>query len=103
MRYILVFICYINRFVISFICKTINVENVLWCLRFIFIIYYKFYVFYFDKDQHFLNDVFINFLHSKEIAINFNSSDASKSINIIEIYNKLLKEVLRKNIQIGIK
>ena len=66
--------------------------------------YYKFYVFYFDRDQHFLNDVFIDFLHFKEIIINFSSSDASKNIDIIEICNKLLKEVLHKNSsQINIK
>ena len=59
--------------------------------------YYKLYVFYFNKDYYFFNDVFINFLYFKRVTIDFNSFNALKSINIIEIYNKLLKKILRKN------
>lgn len=65
--------------------------------------YRKPHAFYLDKDQHFLNDVLIDFLHFKRIIIDFNPSDASKNINIIEVCNKLLKEVLRKNTQTDIK
>ena len=65
--------------------------------------YHKSHIFYLNKNHHFFNDVFIGFLHFERIIINFNSFDVSESIDIIEIYNKLLKKILRKDTQIGIK
>ena len=62
-RYILNIICYFNRFVIFFICKNANAENVCCCLILYFLIYRTFLIFYYDREHHFENEkikVFFN-------------------------------------------
>ena len=49
-RYILMIVCYFNRFIVFFVCKIDNVENVLWCLRLFFAMYRRFYAFYVNSD-----------------------------------------------------
>ncbi len=53
--------------------------------------------FYLDRGQHFFNDVLIGFLHSEGVAIDFSPSGTSKSTGMVEVCNKLLEEVLRKD------
>ena len=96
-KFILLIICYFNRFVVSFACKSTNVENVFWYLKLFFAMYRKSLIFYNDSSQHFFNDVFKDFLREENIAIDYNSFDSSKNTNMIEIFNKLLKKMLRKN------
>ena len=59
--------------------------------------YRKSLIFYNDSNQYFFNDVFKNFLRRKNIAIDYNSFESSKNTDMIEIFNKLLKKMLRKN------
>ena len=52
---------------------------------------------YCDRGQHFYNDVLKNFLRSHDVTIDFSSSSVSKSTDMIEVFNKLVENVLRKN------
>lgn len=72
-------------------------------MKLAFAMYRRPYAFYLDRGQHFYNDVLVGFLRSEEIAADFSSSGASKSTDIIEVYNKLLEEVLRKDLHIDMK
>ena len=94
-KYILNLNYYISRFNILFAYENNNVENVIRCLKFFFIIYQKSYTFYIDLNYYF-DKKFYDFLNSEEIIINYNSSTFHKSINIIEIINRILKRVVRK-------
>ena len=96
-RYIFVMICYFFRFVVSFATKNNNVENVLWCLKLFFVMYRTSHAIYCDRDQHFLNDVLKEFLQSNDVIIDYSSSRFFKSIEMIEVSNKLLENVLQKN------
>ena len=95
-RYIFNIVCYFSRFVVSFACKNANVKNVIFCLRLYFLIYRISIAFYCDREQHFENEKTKKFFKSQKIAIDFNSSESSKSIEMIEISNRLLKNLLRK-------
>ena len=58
--------------------------------------YRKPYAFYTDRGQHFDNVELREFLTSEGINITYSPSGASKSTGIVEVSNKLVKEVLRK-------
>lgn len=60
--------------------------------------YRKLYVFYLDQGQHFLNNELKEFLRSQGIAVNYSSSDAFKSTGMIKVSNKILEEILRKQL-----
>ena len=64
---------------------------------FFFLIYRHSYVFYCDREQHFDNAKLKNFLKIRKIIIDYNLSKFSKNIEMIEIFNKILKNVLKKN------
>ena len=59
--------------------------------------YRKSYIIYYDRKQHFFNDEFRKNFRNEKIQITYNSSKSFKNINIIEISNKLLKLILKKN------
>ena len=52
-KYIFNLNCYMFRFNVSFAYKNNNIENVIRCLKFFFIIYRKLYIFYVDLSYHF--------------------------------------------------
>ena len=66
-------------------------------------IYRKPYIFYCDFEYHFNNEKLKEYLRTKEIVIDFSLFEFFKSTKIIELRNKLLKEVLRKNSYINLK
>ena len=101
--FILVFVCYMSRFVISFTMKAVNVEDVIIYLKLFFILYRKLYIFYTDRDQHFFNNELRDFLRYEDIAVNFSPSESFKSTGMMEVYNKLLEAVLKKNSQSDLK
>ena len=88
---------YFSRFFIAVVTKIANVSNVISILNRIFIFYFKSLDIYCDQDQHFNNEEMKDFLRGHEIPIDFSSFDASQSTDMIEISNKLLNEVMKKN------
>ncbi len=95
--YILVVVCYMSRLIIPFACKAANVEDVIWCLKLLFAMYRKPHAFYLDPGQHFFNAGLAEFLKSEGIAVDFRPSGASKSTGTLEVCNRLLEAVLRKD------
>lgn len=96
-NYLFNIVCYFTRFVVPFATKTANVKEVMWCLRLFFAMYRTPYAVYLNRDQHFLNNVFESFLTHLGIAYDYSPSGSSKSTGIIEITNRLVEEVLKKN------
>ena len=96
-RYIFMIVCYFNRFIVFFVCKNNNVENVLWCLRLFFAMYRRSYVFYVNSDQHFNNSILRDFFHGENTVIEYSSSNSFKFTDMIKLSNKLFEKMLRKN------
>ena len=88
---------YFSRFSIVVATRTANVSDVMSILNRIFIFYAKSLDIYCDQDQHFNNEKMKSFLREHEIFIDFSSSEASQSIDMIEMFNKLLDEVMKKS------
>jgi hypothetical protein len=101
--YILNIVCYFSKFMTLFACKTVNVKKVTWCLRLFFSIYKILNAIYCDRDQHFDNEKLREFLRFHEVIIDYNFSDFFKSTSMIEMFNRLLKIVLRKHESINAK
>ena len=95
--FIIVLVCYMSRFVTPFATKAVNVEDVIWCLKLFFAMYRKPYAFYIDSGQHFLNNELQEFLRNEGIVFDYSPSGSSKSTGMVEVCNKLLEEVLRKD------
>lgn len=95
--FILVKVCYMSRFVVPFATKSANVEDVIWCLKLFFAMYRKPHAYYLDRGQHFFNEELQEFLRSEGIAVEYSPSGSSKSTGMVEICNKLLEAVLRKD------
>ncbi len=95
--FILNVVCYFARFQVPFACRSANVEDVIWCLRLFFAMYRNPDAIYCDPGQHFDNDEFRDFLRLEGIDIAYSPSGASKSTGMVEMSNKLLEEVLRKD------
>ena len=95
--YIFNVVCYFTRFIVPFATRTANVEDVIWCLKLLFTMYRTPHAIYCDRGQHFLNDELQLFLRQQGVAIEYSPSGASKSTGMVEVCNKLLKQVLRKD------
>ncbi len=95
--YIFHVIDYFTRFFMTFSTKTTNVENVIESLNQVFVKYVKFAAIYCDRDQHFKNFKIKSFLNVLKISFDFNLFDAFQSTEMIEVKNKLLKNILRKS------
>ena len=95
--YILNIVCYFTRFIVPFATRTANVEDVIWCLRLLFAMYRTPYAIYCDRGQHFFNEELQEFLRQQGVSINYSPSGASKSTGMVEVSNKLLEQVLRKD------
>ena len=87
---------YFSKFSISTAIKIVDASNVIRCIRKIIQKYRKSVEIYCDHDQHFDNEEFRRFLKLKDIKIIYSSSRALKSIDMIEMKNKLLQNVMRK-------
>ena len=96
-RFIFVLVCYGSRFNIPFATKDNNVEDAIWCLRLFFAMYRRPHAIYCDRGQHFFNEEMKEFLRTEGVAIDYSPSGASKSTGMVEMTNKLLEEVLRKD------
>ena len=94
-KYIFNFNYYISRFNVLFVYKNNNIENVIRCLRRFFITYQKSYTFYIDLNYYFDKEL-RDFLNNERIMIDYNSLTFHKSINIIEIINRILERIIRK-------
>ena len=95
--YILNIACYFSRFVVPFSCETSNVEDVTRCLGLLFGTHRTPHAIYCDRGQHFDNEILRKFLRSHGVAIEYSPSGASKSTGMIEMSNRLLETVLRKD------
>ena len=58
--------------------------------------YRKFYAFYLDRGYYFDYEKLREFLRKKNIIINYNFITSHKSIDMIEIMNRILKKIVRK-------
>ena len=95
--YILNVVCYFTRFIVPFATRTANVEDVIWCLRLLFAMYRTPHAIYCDRGQHFFNEELQEFLRQQGVSITYSPSGASKSTGMVEVCNKLLEQVLRKD------
>ncbi len=98
-KYIFNMICYFSKKIISFATSSINASDVVESLRKVFIWFQRSYIIYCDREQHFNNLVVRVFLSFESISISYNSSNFSRSTEMIEIFNKLLENVLRKSFE----
>ncbi len=94
--YILNVVCYFNRFMILFACRSANVKNFIWSLRLFISMYRTSHAIYCDREQHFDNEMLREHLRFYDIVIDYSSFDAFKSTDMIEMFNRLLEEILRK-------
>ncbi len=84
---------------ISFATSSANAPDVIESLKKIFTWFRRFYAIYCDRDQHFDNFMIRNFLKFKDVSISYSLSDFSKSTDMMKVFNKLLKNVLRKSLE----
>ena len=95
-RYIFHFMNYFSKFSISTAIKIADAFDVIRCLRKMFQRYRKSIEIYYDYEQHFDNKKLKEFLKQKDVKIIYSSFEILKSIDMIEINNKLLQNVLKK-------
>ena len=87
---------YFFRFSMTFSFKIVTTKNVVSFLKQIFVRYIKLLNIYCNRKHHFQNTLIKNYLFQLKITFIFNSSNAFQSIEMIEIENKLLKNILKK-------
>ena len=87
---------YLFRFFIIFFTIIVNVEDVILILKKNFILYIKSKNIYCDRKQHFENFKIKFFFSELNISITFNFSEFHQNIDLIEIENRLLKNIFRK-------
>ena len=95
--YILAIVCYMSRFAVPFATKIANVEDVMWCLELLFAMYRVPHAFYLDRGQQFFNNELQEFFKGRGIAFDYSPAGSSKSTGMVEVTNKLLESVLRKD------
>ncbi len=89
--------CYFSKKVMSFATSSVNASDVIESLEKIFIWFQRLYIIYCNQEQHFNNFMIRDFLNFEDVFISYSSSDFSKSTDMMKIFNKLLKNVLRKS------
>lgn len=94
--YILHLICYFARFSITSPSASANATDVIPALERAFTSYAKPKAVYWDRGQHYDNQLVKDFLTSKNIAFSFSPSGSSQSTGMVEVGNKILEDVLRK-------
>ena len=95
--FILILICYAINFILPFATKTANVEDAVRCLSSFFAMYCKPLAFYVDPGKYFDDEDPRNLLKQERVVMDYSPSGSSKSTNMVEIQNKLLEQVLRKD------
>lgn len=95
-RFILHITDYFSRFSITTPTKTANACDVIPVLDRVFTLYTTPEGTYCDQGHHFNNQEVRDFFSQRGIALTFSLSGASQSTGIVEIGNRLLKDVLRK-------
>ncbi len=88
--------CYFSKKVVSFATSSVNASDIIESLEKIFIWFRRSYIIYCNREQHFNNFMIRDFLNFEDVSISYSFSDFSRSTDMIEIFNKLLKNVLRK-------
>ena len=94
--FILHIMCYFSRFSITFPSKTANATDVIPALRQTFTSYAKPKAIYWDRGQHFDNQLVKDFLEGLGIAFSHSPSGSSQSTGMIEVGNRILESVIRK-------
>jgi hypothetical protein len=94
--HILHIIDYFTRYSFFFSCSFATVFDIIRSLKILFTLYEKLMIFYTNRETHFNAQEIRDFLRIERISIDHNSSDAFKSTNMIEVENKLLELILRK-------
>ena len=95
-RFILHVICYFSRFSITFPRKIANAEDVLSAFEELFLLYGKPKAIYWDSGQHFISQEIQDFLTAAGIGFSYSPSGSSMSTGIVEVGNKILEDILRK-------
>ena len=89
-------VCYLSKKVVPFATKTANSSDSIAGLRKCFSMFRRPQVIYCDRGQHFDNPEMRAFRQSVDVAIIYFPFSASKSTGMIEVSNRLLEDVLRK-------
>jgi hypothetical protein len=88
---------YFFKFFITFLYSTANAFDVISTFQKMFILYATLSAIYCDREQHFNNIEVTSFLDKYEISYSFNFFEFSQSTEMIEIENRLLKDILKKS------
>jgi hypothetical protein len=94
--HILHIIDYFTRYSFSFPCPSATVFDTIQSLKNLFTLYGKPMAFYTDRGTHFDAQEVRDFLRIEGISIDHSPSGASKSTGMVEVGNKLLELILRK-------
>ena len=89
---------YFFRFSMTFFFKIAIAKNVVSFLSQIFARYTRFLNIYCDRNHHFQNTLIKNYFFQLKIIFIFSLSNAFQNTKMIEIENKLLKNILKKTI-----
>ena len=89
---------YFFRFSMTFFFEIATAENVVLFLNQIFVRYTRLLDIYCDRNHHFQNTLVKNYFFQLKIIFIFSSSGAFQSTKMIEIENKLLKNILKKTV-----
>lgn len=87
---------YMFRFFFTFACLSVKSNDTLKSLKILFSMYELFMIFYIDFETHFDAKKIRNFFKTQEIIIYYIFSDSFKNTSMIEIKNRLMKMMLRK-------
>ena len=95
--FILHIMCYFSRFSVTFPSVTANATDVIPALRQCFSLYAKPKAVYWDRGQHFENQPVKEYLKEEGVAFSYSPSGSSQSTGMIEVGNKILEDVIRKD------
>lgn len=95
--YIFNVVCYFSKKVVPFATPSGNAPDVIGSLKKIFTWFRRPYAIYCDRGQHFDNLIVREFLKTEGVSISYGPSGSSKSTDMVEVFNKLLEDVLRKS------
>lgn len=96
MTYVFHVICYFTYFSFTFACATANSSDVIRFLGWIFVQFRKALAIYCDRGHHFDSEETKTFVSKQGISLTFSTSGASKSTGMIEVGNRILEGVMRK-------
>lgn len=94
--HILHIIDYFMRFFFIYACLLTRSENIIRCLKILFVLYKLFKTFYIDSKIHFDAEEIRNFLRARGVKINYSLFEFFGSTGVVKIKNRLLEQMLRK-------